>query len=52
VNTNLLTVLQDITARYGGDILNDSRRVNALFAGLGHHAGLGGVCKGIGYLKA
>jgi formylglycine-generating enzyme required for sulfatase activity len=34
VNTNLLTVLQHITVRYGRDVLNDSRRVNALFADL------------------
>jgi tetratricopeptide (TPR) repeat protein len=34
MNTSLLKVINYITAQYGADILNDSRRVNALLADL------------------
>jgi formylglycine-generating enzyme required for sulfatase activity len=34
MNTNLLYIVKHITAQYGADILNDSRRVNSLFADL------------------
>jgi hypothetical protein len=34
MNTNLLNVLKQITSDYGAEVLNDSRRVKALFADL------------------
>ncbi|MDR1903380.1 MAG: leucine-rich repeat protein [Treponema sp.] len=34
MNTNLLNVLKQITSGYGAEVLNDSRRVKALFADL------------------